>query len=34
VPILIFSAGAFSLRRDGKNLLLPGSPAPTNRALK
>jgi hypothetical protein len=33
VPILIFSAGAFSLRRDGKNSLLPGSSAPTNRAL-
>jgi hypothetical protein len=33
VPILIFSAGAFCLRRDGKNPLLAGSSVTTNRAL-
>jgi hypothetical protein len=33
VPILIFSAGAFSLRRGGKYPLLPGSSALTNKLL-
>jgi hypothetical protein len=33
VPILIFSAGGLSIRRDGKTTLLLGPCALTNRAL-